>query len=626
MKKITCLLLMVLIPLFVIAQEMPDAINYVAKTTGSNTNPNGVQNGNINPVQLSARYYQLEAQMKAIKQSGKTDGIEIINLQKQIDAETKLSVTEPGKYYPGTLTQAEGYQEIDAIGNSAVLTKIGMKGIATATEQRGANIGRIWAVGAFQGTGTTASPDSLRVFYSTNNGVTWVLYVLVTLGGTDKINYGELDCEIIENTTGDKYLYVVYGLRATGGTGRSFAGGMNLDITTFNGSLFAFSWPGDDAAKKYYCPRITTDNSYYLGSPYVFVAISFDSIGICSQKLVTCTSPYSATPTWTYKGERIFWNTPTNSYLSTDVAFFRNGTSDSLIFSYSGVPDSTKIFFCKMSEFGNISPTVAGQYVGFVGGSEPANYKYGARLSSNGVDNGLIMCIFNQAGANTGVKYFRTTNYGNFNTINQSVIWTAAGVSRPDIMGVRGANTHRFGFFFWGATDSLQYVSVNASNGNFNTTSTKMNGGSGFTTGAYGPAVGLRFVSNDSCFALYSASGPINMWAASGCTGTVTGVGNNETPVSFKLSQNYPNPFNPVTKITYALPKSGLVTLRVYDILGREVALLINEVKSAGNYSVDFNAFNFTSGVYFYKLESNGFVDIKKNDVNQIIIRLIQKI
>ena len=96
--------------------------------------------------------------------------------------------------------------------------------------------------------------------------------------------------------------------------------------------------------------------------------------------------------------------------------------------------------------------------------------------------------------------------------------------------------------------------------------------------------------------------------------GIITGV----TPVStqipneYKLSQNYPNPFNPVTKINFALPKSGLVTMMVYDILGREVARLVNETKQAGSYSVDFNASNLTSGVYFYRLEVNGYVDTKK--------------
>jgi Secretion system C-terminal sorting domain len=85
-----------------------------------------------------------------------------------------------------------------------------------------------------------------------------------------------------------------------------------------------------------------------------------------------------------------------------------------------------------------------------------------------------------------------------------------------------------------------------------------------------------------------------------------------ETPNVYSLSQNYPNPFNPVTKINFALPKQGMVTLRIYDVLGREVKTLVNEVKSAGHFSVDFNASEFASGVYFYKMEANGFSDIKR--------------
>jgi hypothetical protein len=94
---------------------------------------------------------------------------------------------------------------------------------------------------------------------------------------------------------------------------------------------------------------------------------------------------------------------------------------------------------------------------------------------------------------------------------------------------------------------------------------------------------------------------------------TVTGISPYEgTPKSFSLSQNYPNPFNPTTKINFALPKQGFVTLKIYDMLGREVRTLVNEVKSAGNFTVDFNASELSSGIYFYKLETNGFSDIKK--------------
>ena len=95
-----------------------------------------------------------------------------------------------------------------------------------------------------------------------------------------------------------------------------------------------------------------------------------------------------------------------------------------------------------------------------------------------------------------------------------------------------------------------------------------------------------------------------------------TGVGVNPAgstvPQVYSLSQNYPNPFNPTTKINFALPKQGLVTLKIYDILGREVRTLVNEIKTAGNYTVDFNASEFASGVYFYRLQSEGFTDIKK--------------
>jgi hypothetical protein len=86
----------------------------------------------------------------------------------------------------------------------------------------------------------------------------------------------------------------------------------------------------------------------------------------------------------------------------------------------------------------------------------------------------------------------------------------------------------------------------------------------------------------------------------------------NNLASDYKLSQNYPNPFNPVTKINFAIPKSGLVTVKVYDMLGKEVSELVNEVKNAGTYSVDFNASAFSSGIYFYKMSVNDFSDVKK--------------
>ena len=84
------------------------------------------------------------------------------------------------------------------------------------------------------------------------------------------------------------------------------------------------------------------------------------------------------------------------------------------------------------------------------------------------------------------------------------------------------------------------------------------------------------------------------------------------TPSDFRLEQNYPNPFNPTTRIRFEVPKQGLVRLAVYDALGREVKLLIQEIKSAGVYETDFDAENLPSGVYFYRLNSGNFTETRK--------------
>ena len=80
----------------------------------------------------------------------------------------------------------------------------------------------------------------------------------------------------------------------------------------------------------------------------------------------------------------------------------------------------------------------------------------------------------------------------------------------------------------------------------------------------------------------------------------------------FELSQNYPNPFNPSTTIKFAIPQSGNVKLTVYNILGEQISQLINEFREAGVHTVNFRASNYNSGLYLYKLESNGLVQTRK--------------
>jgi hypothetical protein len=97
-------------------------------------------------------------------------------------------------------------------------------------------------------------------------------------------------------------------------------------------------------------------------------------------------------------------------------------------------------------------------------------------------------------------------------------------------------------------------------------------------------------------------------------SGIYSAIGNSGTTnsVEFTLSQNFPNPFNPVTVINYQLPKNSNVKLSVYDALGQEVNILVNETQVAGNHQIEWNASAYPSGVYFYRLEAGSFVSNKK--------------
>ena len=108
-------------------------------------------------------------------------------------------------------------------------------------------------------------------------------------------------------------------------------------------------------------------------------------------------------------------------------------------------------------------------------------------------------------------------------------------------------------------------------------------------------------ISNNSDYLTIKYSQPVG----------VTSIGNS-IPGKFKLEQNYPNPFNPTTNINYDLPFSGIVTLKVYNSLGKEVASLVNERQAAGSYRVEFDGSSLSSGIYYYTLSEGEFMETKK--------------
>ena len=130
----------------------------------------------------------------------------------------------------------------------------------------------------------------------------------------------------------------------------------------------------------------------------------------------------------------------------------------------------------------------------------------------------------------------------------------------------------------------------------------------------------LRFndrISQSTADALiFSANGVIDLISADNPNPNPVTLEQLTTPEVYSVSQNYPNPFNPATTIEYSIPENASVSLKIYDMLGKEVAQLVNKAQDKGTYIVNWNASSFSSGIYFYRISATGskgnFTDTKK--------------
>jgi hypothetical protein len=201
---------------------------------------------------------------------------------------------------------------------------------------------------------------------------------------------------------------------------------------------------------------------------------------------------------------------------------------------------------------------------------------------------------------NGGGSWF--TDYSLGTGSNTAFTWCASGTDGADpFMGI------------WVSTDGDSIsLRLGGAIGNLGTYVYKRNSNNASTSVAptcivYNPSAGV----NRAAFS-YAGFGPTNIYANQ--ENLVTGIKQtgNGVPELYTLSQNYPNPFNPKTSINFSIPKTGNVQLVVYDVMGREVAVLINNVMNSGTYNLEFDASGLASGVYMYKLASGDFTDIKK--------------
>lgn len=207
-------------------------------------------------------------------------------------------------------------------------------------------------------------------------------------------------------------------------------------------------------------------------------------------------------------------------------------------------------------------------------------------VSWNLVDEGLTNNTINSFYV-SGKNVYAATNDGVFYSTNNGVKWIAANIG---LEGIKANDVAVSGENIFMATDNGFFVSTNNGN-NWSPVNNGMNNTLVKKLAIYGGYV-------------FALTGSNSLWRRSISDITAVEKHSENIPTEFTLSQNYPNPFNPSTVIKYEIKTSEFVTLKVYDVLGREVVTLVNEYQNAGKYRVGFNGGGLSSGIYIYRINA----------------------
>ncbi len=462
--------------------------------------------------------------------------------------------------------------------------------------------------------------DSLKLMYSPNNGASWSTLMWTSMTGFT-FNKDEMDIEVVYDGT-NTWVFGVIGLTENFDNRKKIyffrqkADGAGYYATILN-------YPGNGAGMNYYNPRITSDNTNYTSNAYVMMICSMDSLGganhYTKQKYMYSATPFDATPGLNYIQPNglggFYWSTGNgtngSTYLNGDIAYYKDdgGTGNGRVMT---------AYNCYGSGFNSIYIAYLNGY-STSGGSlvvTESNITKDLRIAFNGGTNirtGMITYVrqFNSS-SDWDIFGLRTTNGGitPADWTRDTLDYSGDRARTCDLIAVRNSDnqfkicyaqdnpTAPAGFYrsFIGSpwTGKIQMTN-NAPDTNFAE-----------------PRAGYILGGGDNGIGIWSSTGGYNGFCSRNMTTTTGITSNNEIPNGFSLSQNYPNPFNPTTNIKFALPVSGKVSLKIFDVTGKLVSELINQNFEAGTHEYNFNATNLSSGAYFYKLEASGFTDIKK--------------
>ena len=559
----------------------------------------------------SAKVIMLEKKMLHAKESGDINEMGI--LQAELDMLTG-SITLPGVSMNLEVDGAYSHPpfQTDNINVSRVVSLSGLKAVSVSTEQRGSTESKIWTVFAYE----SGAADAMGVYFSEDNGISWGEYgSAIMFSNGNRINIDEIDSEIIEDTTGDKYLWIVFGYTNSGG--QKLVGVNIVKITNgFQVAGYTLNWPGSNSNSRYYKPRICTDNAEFPSAPWVYIVACYDSTSAIpplrgySGKTVRCNAPFTLTPAFTYKPEPLVTpNLRLNADVYYDIAYFRNVADDSVAFVATGYADTSSVVIHSSSIVSFTSS------ISTIGTIQPNNRRrsHGYIASNGGYNKLMIVSRTKYNEDDWDIEYFVSASGSN--------VWSGGNIDfrnsnsgRPDIK----EKWNSPGTFYCAYSNiSTVFDSVSTAICNnyiWGTPVTPVNHIDASVT--TNPRPGLRYVQGDSSLVIWSENTGTgtHLWASGGSAGNIVSLGttSSEIPGAFELSQNYPNPFNPSTSIQFKVKSSKYVELKVFDINGREVAALVNNELQPGTYEYTFDGSGLSSGMYLYRLRTENFSETRR--------------
>lgn len=501
----------------------------------------------------SKEIIDFEDKMKAAKLSDNKE--EIKRLQNESDRITGTYTSVPSQMEIKKLSQEEADNIVmNSITNS---NDKGIISMATCTEHSGNNIGRIWSVYGYYPDYAPYNPDGIGLKYSDDNGISWNNFGIYSFGGNQIFADKQMDAELIISSTNEKYLWVTFATNVNYWTQIGLFI-VNLNNGTVSNSIL--NWPGGPFVH-YKTPRIVSDNPDFSNSPYIYLVASFDSSysfpdpAAQGEKVAMCYSPYTTTPSITYRTSS-FMRTVSNGYygwadyFNCDIAYYKNGSEYGILLVETGLASNSAIVIGSAPIFSYLTNNPYVSYIGTINVNTPGNNKRSRGfVASNGGYNNLMISVINEYSATDhDVEYYRSTNgtagwVQGFVDYSTSDVGTDAEVigqvNAPGEFAVAYANTFPSTIKYH-QTDSYIWSSVNLNN--FSHLVNNNN-----------PKAGIRLNSgSENCFAIWADTTKHGLWSSSGCTGTV------QSFAKLKISAAIEGLYNPVTN--NVIPD----TIRVY--------------------------------------------------------------